>query len=133
MANQLLSGTQVSAGAAQAHTVLDRQIGHMSRLLDDLLDASRAASGKIVLKLAPVRLRDVINSALETSHPSVHSRQQQLRVNLPEEVTVSGDLIRLAQVFANLVINASQFSDTGARIAMRRQVRRGRGGNHCPR
>ncbi|MFC0133135.1 hybrid sensor histidine kinase/response regulator [Massilia eurypsychrophila] len=119
MANQLLSGTaQVSAAAVQAHAVLDRQIGHMSRMLDDLLDASRAASGKIVLKIAPVRLRDVINSALETSHPYVHSRQQQLRVDLPEDVTVSGDLIRLGQVFSNLVINASQFSDTGGRIAI---------------
>ncbi|MES2756027.1 MAG: hybrid sensor histidine kinase/response regulator [Pseudomonadota bacterium] len=119
MANQLLSGTaQKSATAAQAHAVLDRQIGHMSRLLDDLLDASRAASGKIVLKPAPVRLLDVINSALETSHPYVHARQQHVRIDLPEDVTVTGDLIRLAQVFSNLLINASQFSDMHGRIAI---------------
>lgn len=120
MANQLLSGTaQSSPAVAQAHGVLDRQIGHMSRLLDDLLDASRAANGKIILKMAPVPLRDVMNAAVETSHPYIHRRQQHLQVDLPEDgITVTGDLTRLAQVFSNLLINASQFTDTHGRLAV---------------
>jgi signal transduction histidine kinase len=67
MASQLLATTaQTQPLVAQAHNVLNRQITHMSRLLDDLLDASRAASGKIILQLAPVSLREVINAAIET-------------------------------------------------------------------
>ncbi|MDB5935902.1 MAG: hybrid sensor histidine kinase/response regulator [Massilia sp.] len=120
MANDLL-GTiaETNATVAQAHGVLSRQITHMVRLLDDLLDASRAASGKLVMQLAPIGLRDVIDAAVETSHPGMHRRHQKLQINLPEGgVTVTGDLIRLAQVFSNLLINASQFTDPGGSIVV---------------
>jgi CheY-like chemotaxis protein len=120
MASQLLATTaQTHPLVAQAHSVLNRQITHMSRLLDDLLDASRAASGKIVLQLAPVSLREVINAAIETSQPGVLQRRQTLVVDLPEEgVVVTGDLVRLAQVFSNLLTNASQFTDSGGNITI---------------
>ena len=120
MASQLLATTaQTQPLVAQAHNVLNRQITHMSRLLDDLLDASRAASGKIILQLAPVSLCEVIIAAIETSQPGVVQRWQTVVVDLPEEgVVVSGDLVRLTQVFSNLLTNASQFTDSGGRITV---------------
>jgi signal transduction histidine kinase/CheY-like chemotaxis protein len=120
MASQLLATAgHTLAAVAQAQGVFDRQIAHMSRLLDDLLDAARAASGKIVLQLAPVYLCDVIDAAIETSRPGVLQRRQQLVVDLPETpLVVSGDLVRLAQVFSNLLINASQYTDSGGSITV---------------
>ncbi|WP_426193940.1 sensor histidine kinase [Massilia sp. DWR3-1-1] len=120
MASQLLAfGAGSDASVAHAHGVLERQIDHMSRLLDDLLDASRVASGKLVLQMAPVRLRDVIAAAVETSQSSVHLRGQNVLIDLPDQASaVTGDLVRLAQVFSNLLTNASQFSDIGRSIAV---------------
>jgi CheY-like chemotaxis protein len=100
--------------------VLERQIGHMAHLLDDLLEASRAATGKIVLRVASVPLRDVLNAAIETSQSGIQRRQQNLHVELPlDPVAVKGDMIRLAQVFSNLLTNASQFSDMYGSIAIK--------------
>jgi signal transduction histidine kinase/CheY-like chemotaxis protein len=120
MALRLLATTvHVNPTVAQAHRVLDRQIGHLSRLLDDLLDASRMASGKIVLQLAPLSLRDAINAAVETSDPDRQQRQQYLALDLPDEhIAVNGDLVRLAQVFSNLLVNASRFTPAHGSIAV---------------
>lgn len=115
----LATVAQANPTVAQAHGVLSRQIAHMVRLLDDLLDASRAASGQMVVQLAPISLLDVINAAVETSHPSILRRHQKLHVDLPEQgVTVNGDLVRLAQVFSNLLINASQFTNPYGSISV---------------
>jgi CheY-like chemotaxis protein len=120
MASELLATTaDIHPSVAHAHRILDRQIIHMSRLLDDLLEASRAASGKIVLQLAPVSLREAIGMAIEISQPGVLQRRQTLVVDLPEEeVFVTGDLARLSQVFSNLLINASQFTDMNGSITV---------------
>ena len=120
MAIQLLaSAAHTNPIVAQAHGVLDRQMGHMARLLDDLLEASRMASGKIVMQLAPVSLRDVIDAAIETSHPDLKLRQQHLAVDLPDQgIVMTGDLVRLAQVFSNLLINASRFTQAHGSIAV---------------
>lgn len=120
MAIRMLAPTaRVNPAVAQAHGVLERQMGHISRLLDDLLDASRVASGKIILQLATVSLRDVIDAALETSRPDLQLRQQTLAIDLPDEdIALTGDLIRLAQAVSNLLINASQFTPTQARIGV---------------
>lgn len=96
---------------AKVHAVYSRQITHMVRLVDDLLDASRVSSGKITLQLAPVLLSEVIDDAVETGLPSIERRHQRLQVRLPAlPVLIAGDLIRLAQVFSNLLINASKFT-----------------------
>jgi signal transduction histidine kinase/ActR/RegA family two-component response regulator len=93
------------------HAVLDRQINHMGRLLDDLLDGARAATGKIAMRMHPVLLSDVIDAAIETSQPCLQQRHQNLRVRLPQKgIVLSGDATRLAQAFSNLLINASQFT-----------------------
>jgi signal transduction histidine kinase/ActR/RegA family two-component response regulator len=112
MANDLLAGiTELHPNIARVHDVNGRQITHMVRLVDDLLDASRVSCGKITLQLAPVLLSDIIDDAVETSQPSIHRRYQQLQVRLPAApLIIEGDLVRLAQVFSNLLINASKFT-----------------------
>jgi signal transduction histidine kinase len=91
--------------------IITRQAAHMSHLVDDLLDASRISSGKISLSLARLNLADVIECALETARPLIHQRNQRLALHLPPEpVMLHGDMVRLAQVFANLLINAAKFS-----------------------
>ena len=112
MASELLAG---HAGQhptiAKVHAVYSRQIAHMARLVDDLLDASRVSSGKITLQVAPVLLRDIIDDAVETALPGIERRRQRLHVRLPAvPLTIKGDRIRLAQVFSNLLINASKFT-----------------------
>jgi len=91
--------------------IIERQVGHMTRLLEDLLEASRVSSGKITLKKAPLLLTDMIQSAVELSQPSLAKHAQQLIVELPEHPFIlNGDAVRLVQVVSNLLINASKYS-----------------------
>ena len=112
MANALLADlTGLHPNIARVHAVNARQITHMVRLVDDLFDAARLTSGKITLRLAPVLLSDVIDHAIETSRPGIDRRYQKLTTMLPPEpLIIEGDLVRLAQVFSNLLINASKFT-----------------------
>ena len=101
------------------HAVISRQVDHMARLLDDLLDAARISSGKITLMLEPLQLADVIEQTLETIQPRIQERQQQLAVELPDEpVMMEGDQVRLTQVFSNLLVNASKFTGDQGRIML---------------
>jgi CheY-like chemotaxis protein len=89
----------------------------MSRLLDDLLDVSRITHNKLELRMEPLTLQAVIESALETSRPMVEGAGQQVSVTAPTTpVPVVADPMRMAQVFANLVSNASKYSNGGASI-----------------
>jgi signal transduction histidine kinase/ActR/RegA family two-component response regulator len=112
MANALLGElTSLHPNIARVHAVNSRQIAHMVRLVDDLLDASRLTSGKITLRLAPLMLGDVIEHAVETSRPGIDRRHQHLRVSLPPSpLIIEGDLVRLSQLFSNLLVNSSKFS-----------------------
>lgn len=120
MASQLLETATASHPAvAQAHQVFDRQIAHMTRLLNDMLDASHASRGKIVLQLASVSLQAVVEAAIETSRPNLLGRRQTLAVDLPEQdVAITGDLTRLTQAFSNLLVNASQHTDIAGKITI---------------
>ena len=112
MANDLL-GKKVGLDPqlVDVHGVIGRQVAHMARLIDDLLDASRVSSGKITLQLAPILLSEIIASAVEVGQASISQRQQVLSVSMPKEaLVIEGDLVRLTQVFANLLINASKFT-----------------------
>ena len=103
----------------QIQQIIARQITHMKRLLDDLLDASRVSSGKITLKKSPLLLAEVIRSAAEISHPVMISHNQELLIDLPKQpVVIEGDATRLSQVFSNLLINASKYSPTGKSISL---------------
>ncbi len=95
------------------HRVLRRQVVHLTRLLDDLLDASRVTRGKIVLKRAPVLLGTVIDAAVDETRLMVGEREQELVVAQADgDVTIDGDAVRLTQVVCNLLHNASKFTPT---------------------
>lgn len=112
MANDLLAKKiHLDPQLVHVQGVIGRQVAHMSRLIDDLLDASRVSSGKITLQLASILLSDILASAVEVAQASISQRQQVLNVKLPSEpLVIEGDLVRLTQVFANLLINASKFT-----------------------
>lgn len=112
MANDLLAAvTDVHPTVARVHGVYVRQVSHLVRLVDDLLDASRVSSGKIALQLAPVLLNTIIDQAVESCLPGIERRHQRLQVRLPAvNLMLEGDLVRLVQVLANVLINASKFT-----------------------
>ncbi|MFO1434017.1 MAG: PAS domain-containing protein [Candidatus Competibacteraceae bacterium] len=102
-----------------ARDVIERQVRHLARLVDDLLDVSRLLRGKIVLRKAPVDLAAVIEHAVEISRPLIESRRQQLDVILPPRpVYLEGDLTRLAQALANLLNNAAKYTDEEGHIEL---------------
>jgi signal transduction histidine kinase len=100
-----------------ARDIIDRQVRHLARLVDDLLDVSRIARDKIILQKERLALGVVLTSAIESSRPLIESAGHELIVCLPPEpVYVEGDLTRLAQVFGNLLVNAAKYTDRGGRI-----------------
>ncbi|HEV7578414.1 MAG TPA: hybrid sensor histidine kinase/response regulator, partial [Caldimonas sp.] len=106
-------------GEARERRIIERQVAHLSRMVDDLLDVSRIASGKIELRHERVDLRDVIARALELTEPALRGRRVPPEVRLPDRpVWVSGDPVRLTQVICNLVTNAAKFSSPERRIAI---------------
>jgi PAS domain S-box-containing protein len=103
-----------------AEEIIERQTEHMSRLLDDLLDVSRITRSKLELKKSPTDLAVVIGSAIETARPILDKKNHTLTVDLPAQaVRLDADLVRLAQVFSNLLINAAKYTDPGGRIDLR--------------
>jgi two-component system, chemotaxis family, CheB/CheR fusion protein len=103
----------------QAEAVIARQVAHMGRLLDDLLDSSRITRGTLELKLAHTELTRVVGAAIETSRPSMLAKRHQLTLDLPtHSVMLNADPVRLAQVFSNLLINASKYTEAGGQITL---------------
>lgn len=97
--------------------VIERQVQHLVRLVDDLLDVSRITRGKIKLRREPVELAAVITRAVETSRPIIAERRQELVIESPAApLVLLGDLTRLAQVVSNLLNNAAKYSDEQGRI-----------------
>ena len=100
-------------------TLIERQVGQMSRLIDDLLDVSRASTGKFRLVLAPVRVDDIVARAVESAEPAMAGRGQQLDVSgLDHSVHLNADGARLIQVLSNLLDNASKYSPKGQQIQL---------------
>lgn len=104
-------------GETSEQQVIERQIDHLVRLVDDLLDISRITSGKIELRRKRTELADVVLRGLETASPLLERRRQHVDVRVaPEGLPVDADLDRLAQVVSNLLTNASKYSDPGTTI-----------------
>ncbi|MBI5069523.1 MAG: PAS domain-containing protein [Deltaproteobacteria bacterium] len=106
-----------SAQAARASGVLERQLQHLNRLVDDLLDVSRISSGKLRLLVAPADLGAIARRAVEDLRPLFHRLGLSLELREPGPgCTVEGDAVRLGQVFGNLLFNASKFTDPGGHV-----------------
>jgi signal transduction histidine kinase/ActR/RegA family two-component response regulator len=97
--------------------VMERQVNHLIRLVDDLLEVSRITRGLIEVRSDPVDLSFVIRSAIETSRPAIESARHKLSVQLPSDpISVIGDSVRLTQVFANILTNAAKYTNAGGEI-----------------
>ena len=104
----------------RAEEIIERQVTHMSRLLDDLLDVSRITRSTLELKKSPTELTSVIGSAIETARPVLDSKRHNLSLDLPKHaVRLEVDPVRLSQVFSNLLINAAKYTDPGGHIQLR--------------
>ncbi len=100
-----------------ARDMIDRQVQHMVRLLDDLLDMSRITQDKLELRKEYVELAPILNQALETSRPHVESDGHEVSVSMPQEpIYLDADPVRLVQVFSNLMNNASKYTQPGGQI-----------------
>lgn len=93
--------------------IMQRQVDHMKRLVDDLLDVSRITQGKLEIRKEPVSLRSVVERAIEAVHPAVAARGRGIVVNMTNDVWVNGDETRLVQVLTNLLANALRFDPKG--------------------
>jgi PAS domain S-box-containing protein len=103
-----------------ADEIMERQVAHMSRLLDDLLDVSRITRGTLELKKAPAELTSVLSAAIETARPVLDGKHHSLSLDFPNEaMRLEADAVRLAQVFSNLLINAAKYTDPHGRIHLR--------------
>jgi PAS domain S-box-containing protein len=117
------SAAGTPAQHAHAEEVIDRQIANMSRLLDDLLDASRMSMGKLELKRQPTELIAVLDAAVEAARPIFEAKAHTVAIDLPmEPVWLVADPLRLAQIFSNLVINSAKYTDAGGRIEISASV-----------
>ena len=109
-----------SAKRERASEIMERQVEHLVRLIDDLLDVSRITRGMISLRREAVSIGAVIAGAVETARPGVDARVQHVTVEVPEEpVTVEGDTMRLVQVIGNILNNAVKFTDVGGHVSLR--------------
>lgn len=100
--------------------VIDRQLTHVTRLVDDLLDVGRLTTGKIKLRKEMLRLGEVAHRSAETVRPLIEARRHQLDIEVPvQPVYVNGDSVRLSQVVQNLLVNAAKYTPEGGRILLR--------------
>lgn len=103
--------------ADKLRAMMERQVNHLVRLVDDLLEVSRITRGSIELKMEKLDLLTAIENAIEISQPLIRSNNQKLTVSAPSnELFVQGDMVRLTQVFANLLNNAAKYTESAGRI-----------------
>jgi signal transduction histidine kinase/DNA-binding response OmpR family regulator len=106
-------------GAAPIHEMMDRQVDHLVRLVDDLLEVSRISRGTFELRKERVQLAAVVRNAVDTSTPPIHAGGHQFTTTVPREpLWLDGDPVRLAQILSNLLNNAATYTDHGGRISL---------------
>jgi signal transduction histidine kinase len=118
MAAGMLGMANVDAGRmAKLQRVIEDQVGHMTRLVEDLLDGSRISTGKLRLQLGQVDLADILRASLDTCTGRAVEKSQQVRARLPDSgALISGDKVRLTQDFNNLLDNALKYTPAGGHI-----------------
>lgn len=105
---------------AEVLEMIERQVHHMVRLVDDLLEVSRVTSGKIHLQASAIDLADVVKHAIETSEPNIRAGRHRLTTHVPDApLPVNGDMTRLAQVISNLLNNAARYTPSAGEITLR--------------
>jgi signal transduction histidine kinase/CheY-like chemotaxis protein len=115
----LQAGGGAGAAGGRMLGVIERQVLHLTRLVDDLLEVSRITRGEISLRQEPLDLRAVVVRAVETAQPWIDQRRHRLALERPPEpLALAGDPMRLEQVFANLLHNAAKYTEPGGRIAV---------------
>ena len=106
-----------------AQEIIERQVAHLTRLVDDLLDVSRIVSGKISLQQETLSLAGTVDQALDMARPLIESKGQKIELRLPEiPVWLRGDPVRLVQVLLNLLDNAAKYTPEGGRIELAASV-----------
>jgi PAS domain S-box-containing protein len=120
-----LSG-DLTPATEHVQEVLERQVNHLVRLVDDLLEISRISQGKFELRKEPVELASVIVSAVETSRPLIDEARHQLAISIPPQpLMLEADGVRVAQIVANLLNNAAKYTDAGGQIWLTAQQEAG--------
>jgi PAS domain S-box-containing protein len=108
---------------AWSRQVIYRQVEHMARLLDDLLDVARITRGKLQLRPQPVDLGTIVDTAVEAARPLITARKHGLKIELPPDLpTFEADPVRLAQVLSNLLTNAAKYTDPPGRISLTARI-----------
>jgi PAS domain S-box-containing protein len=109
-----------------AREIIERQVNHLVRLVDDLLEVSRITRGQIELRKESVELAEIISNAVETSKPLIDAARHRFEISLPSKATiVEADPVRLSQVISNLLNNAAKYTDAGGQIWLDARVEGG--------
>jgi signal transduction histidine kinase len=113
---------------ARVAPIISRQVNHMARLLDDLLDIARITQGRILLQKSYVAIDELVGTAIEAARPLIEAKQHYLTVDHRDgAIELEGDPIRLTQILSNLLTNAAKYSDPGASI----RIESRRAGQSC--
>jgi PAS domain S-box-containing protein len=108
-----------STHSVQARAIMERQLAHLVRLVDDLMEVSRITRGKIELRREALLLSSVMLSAVETARPAIEAARHNFRIDMPSQaIEIDGDFVRLAQVISNLLGNAAKYTDEGGEISL---------------
>ncbi len=106
-------------GSERERTVIERQVNHLTRLVDDLLDVSRIAQGRLELKTEIVEVAEVVAKAVEMASPLLEQRHHTLTMDVPRRgLLVNGDTTRLGQVISNLLTNAAKYTESHGVVAV---------------
>jgi PAS domain S-box-containing protein len=106
--------------------IIDRQLTHVTRLVDDLLDIGRISTGKVKLRLEVVRVGEIVGRSVEAAKPLIEARHHSLSIELPQQPAyVNADPTRLSQILQNLLVNAAKYTPDGGRIGLKVQAQDG--------
>jgi PAS domain S-box-containing protein len=118
-AAQLFGKLETEEELEWAKEVVQRQVRHLARLIDDLLDVSRISRGKISLRKEPLNLSPIVSSAVEAVRPLMEERKHELSISLINGgLRLEADPLRLEQIFVNLLTNSAKYTDAGGRISL---------------